>query len=171
MESDKTKARRDSPDYAAGSAEEKRAEALFQGQTFKGAADGFIAAGRSYARAIPGTPPAPTPPSRTVSDDVRDTIASYERAYESKDMAGLRRLVPGYSDADIRKLRDYLAQAERIHLDLSIQSVQNTSPTVAVAKGRRRESMEKDGRTVYNEGTFEFTLVKTAQGWHIQALK
>ena len=38
---------------------------------------------------------------------------------------------------------------------------------VAVASGRRREALDKGGRTVYNDAPSCSPLVKTDKGWHI----
>ena len=73
-------------------------------------------------------------------------------------------VVPGYTDADIGKIRDSLSQADRIQLDLSIEALNMKGANVAVASGRRREALDKGGRTVYNEAPFLLHAREDGQG-------
>jgi hypothetical protein len=122
---------------------------------FKESADGFRAAGERYARAIAPPPPAlppsaPTPgPSQPQSP--HDAIASYKRAIETKDLALLRRVVPGLTDADVRRIQDSFEQAESIEVNL------------------KTDEIKLSGSVAY-ESRFSFILVRTPAGWHIQAL-
>jgi SnoaL-like domain len=174
MEKEKAKARQDSPDWGAAAAEERQADAQYQRYAFKESAEGFRAAGELYARAVAPPPPTPRPPapapSPTPLQSPEDAIASYKRAIETKDLALLRRIVPGLTDAELRRIQDWFDHAESIEVTLKTDQIKSGG-SVAYARGQRREITKgKDGQTQRSESRFSFILVRTTAGWHIQSL-
>jgi hypothetical protein len=172
MTGEKAKARQDAPEFTQATAQERQGAAAYQRLAFKEAGDSFAAATELFAKAATAAvrPPDPRPVRPNPSDEVRNLIASYARAFEAKDVAQLQRLRPGLKADEIRRLRDSFEQSREYKVSLRVEALDVTGDD-AVVKGKREDNLvSKGGQSFRNESSFTYRLKRTGDGWIIDSV-
>jgi hypothetical protein len=117
-------------------------------------------------------PPAverPAAPARTdASEDaaIRQLIASYGRAIETKDIRLFRTIKPNLTAEEERRLQDGFRAVNSQRVNLTVLSIDRTDNR-ATAQIRRRDEIEAGGRRQSTDARQTLNLVRSASGWVI----
>jgi len=117
----------------------------------------------------PATSPAP---SRVqIEEAIRQTLATYERAIESKDIALFRRAKPNLTSNEAKRLTDSFEAVDSHDVEIDVQTVTIDGGT-ATAVVSRRDTIVIRGRT-QNGNTRQqtFVLQNTGGGWVITEIQ
>jgi serine/threonine-protein kinase len=112
-------------------------------------------------------PAAPQPPPEDAQTAVRDLVAAYARALESKDMVRVRALYPGMSAATERQTRDAMAEMNELVVRLAPSSI-----TIDGTRAQARVSGEwtwRGGRPLQVNNLYRFE--RRAGGWVIVVIE
>jgi serine/threonine protein kinase/tetratricopeptide (TPR) repeat protein len=113
-------------------------------------------------------PPTTSAPSREQEESaIRQVLASYERAIESKDLALFRQVKPNLSASEEKVLTDAFRTADSQQVELTVQSIaiEGDSATVNVS---RRDIITVRGRSQDGKSRPQkFAMSKTAGKWVI----
>ncbi len=124
---------------------------------------------RAAAAPRPTTaPPASTAPSVAQEEAaIRQTLANYERALESEDIALFRRVKPNLTADDESRLKESFKNVDSHEVELAIENVSIESNS-AVVTVTRRDIIVIGGRSQNgNERRQVFKLSKSGGGWVI----
>jgi colicin import membrane protein len=167
MQSERAQARDGAPDFAAAVTQERQGAAQYQGLAFKEAAESFRAAADLFAKAVPPPEPPKPSPARSPREEIQEVLASYTQAHEKKDLALLRKVWPGLSNDDARKIRDTFDHSASIKCNLTIDSFADGGNVAHVTARQLYVVVAKDGKTHRNDSRVRFVLNRTHLGWHI----
>jgi serine/threonine protein kinase/tetratricopeptide (TPR) repeat protein len=125
---------------------------------------------RAEATPSPTTAP-PTSSAPSVAQEeaaIRQTIANYERAIESKDLTLFRRVKPNLTADEEKRLQASFEAVDSNNVDIAIESV-NIESDSAVVTVTRRDRIVIGGRA-QNDHTRQqvFTLSKSTGNWVIE---
>jgi hypothetical protein len=114
-------------------------------------------------------PPAETPkPSVQPNDDaaIRQLVANYARAIESKDLALFRTIKPNLSREEERRLQDGFRAVTSQSVNLTIVSIDRNLDAAAVVLNRK-DIVRAGGREYTTDSRQTLQLARTATGWRI----
>ncbi len=155
-------------------AREKEGDDRYGQLAFADAADGFEAAARLFAKALPppATPASPAPAAGAdAKDEIREVLRLYARAFETKDLALLQRVRPALRADELLRHRATFDQVRSYRLILRIDTL-TVRGEDAEAKGRREDVVVTgSGDTIRNPGEFRFRLKRVNDRWTIDAVK
>jgi serine/threonine protein kinase len=109
----------------------------------------------------------PTPPVQ-VNDDaaIRQLVANYARAIESKDLALFRSIKPNLSREEERRLQDGFRAVTSQRVNLTIVSIDRNGDTASVVLNRK-DIVRAGGREYTTDSRQTLQLARTATGWGI----
>ena len=123
------------------------------------------------AAALP--PAAVEKPAAAAPDDdsiIRNVVASYARAIETKDLALFRSIKPNLSAEEERRLVEGFRAVTSQRVALTVLSV-NRRGDEAVVVVRRRDVIEAAGRQQTAESQQTLTLTRAGSGWVISTIR
>ncbi len=113
------------------------------------------------------SPPAPVPATpRSAEAEVRQVIAEYGRAMETRDLALYRALKPDLSAEDEKRLRQAFKDNKTLRVGITVDSVQVEGDRATVRVTRQDVI---DGRPTKAVSQV-FRLVRAGATWQIQAI-
>jgi hypothetical protein len=121
----------------------------------------------------PGTKAVPPPSSSAGETDdaaIRQVIATYGRAIESKDLGLFRSIKPNLTSAEERRLEDGFRAVSSQQVSLSVISIEHKGDR-ATAVVRRRDNIEAGGRKQSTDARQVLTLARAAGGWVIVEIR
>ena len=165
---------------------ERQGNSAYTQLAFADATTSFRAAGELFAKALPPpvapppvappappTPPAPpAPPAQpNARAEIRALLDNYARAVETKDVELLRRVRPGLTDDELRRVRAS-NEIKRSHkVDLRVYEITITGD-VAEAHGRREDVVIlSNGQRLQTETRFAYSLQHGSRGWVINEVR
>ena len=160
-------------EFQEAEAREKEGDDRYKQLAFAEAADGFEAAARLFAKAMPPpVPHLPPPPAADPKEEIREVLRQYARAFETKDLALLQQVRPGLRPDELARHRATFDQVRSYRLALKVDTV-NVKGDEAEAKGRREDVIvTSNGETVKYPGeSFRFRLKRVGDRWTIDAVK
>jgi hypothetical protein len=194
MAAEKQRAAPDAADFARALELERQGSAMYSQLSFAEATKSFRSAGELFAKALPPPAPAPAPPAVAAPAPVapapvppapvaaapspadpraqiRALLDGYVRAAETKDVELLRRIRPGLSDDEVRRVRAS-NEIKRSHkVDLRVYEITVTGDE-AQAQGRREDVVVlSSGQRLQTETRFTYTLKRGARGWVISEVR
>lgn len=187
----------DQPSYQRALSEEAAAEELARSGDLAGAARAYDtasayleAAQQEYAEAQSRTAAAPPPPPPTsapvtsstpatssapsraqLEEAIRQTLATYERAIESKDIDLFRRAKPNLTSDEAQRLTDSFEAVDSHNVEIGVQTVTIEGNT-ATAVVTRRDTIVIRGRTQNgNSRQQTFVLQNSGGSWVITEIQ
>jgi hypothetical protein len=165
---------------------ERQGNSAYTQLAFADATTSFRAAGELFAKALPPpvapppvappappTPPAPpaAPAQANARAEIRALLDNYARAVETKDVELLRRVRPGLTDDELRRVRAS-NEIKRSHkVDLRVYEITITGD-VAEAHGRREDVVIlSSGQRLQTETRFAYSLQHGSRGWVINEVR
>ncbi len=170
MAAEKQRARREAPEFNEALAQERQGNQHYQQAAFKQASESFAAATDLFAKATARPVERQPEPRPAPADEVRSVLASYVRAFETKDVALMQEIRPGLKPDEVRKLQESFEQSKEYRLSLKVDSL-DVRGDQAFVKGRREDSLiSKSGQSFRNESSFTFRLKRVGTRWVIDAV-
>jgi hypothetical protein len=191
MAAEKQRAAPDATDFARAAELERQGSALYARLSFAEATTSFRAAGDLFAKALPPPapapsapvavappPPTPAPPAPVATAppmdpraQIRALLDSYVRATETKDVALLRRVRPGLTDDELRRVRASNDIKQSHKVDLRVYDI-TINGDAAQAQGRREDVVVlSSGQRLRTETSFTITLKHGTGGWVISEVR
>jgi len=116
--------------------------------------------------------PAPAPPPVDPTPQIRETIAAYGRALESRDVSALRRLYPQITATQAQAWQDLFDNARDIHADLRPSQIDVNGDQADVAvSGTLSYQNTNTRRQERNPTTFRARLTRAGGAWVITAIQ
>jgi hypothetical protein len=115
-------------------------------------------------------PPASAP--APVEDDeaaIRQVVAAYARAIETKDIALYRSVKPNLSAEEQRRIEDGFRAVASQRITVTIQSIDRRGQDATV-RLRRRDVIQAGGRQQTADSQQTLTLSKASGGWLIREI-
>ena len=173
----KQRASSDAADFPRAADLERKGNAAYAQLSFADATTSFRAAGELFAKALPAPvappPPAPAAPPAPPNPRaaIRALLDNYVRAFETKDVELMRRVRPGLTDEELRRVRT-LNEIKRSHkVDLRVYEITITGDE-AEAQGRREDVVVlSSGQRLQTETKFAITLKHGSRGWVISEVR
>jgi serine/threonine protein kinase len=116
-------------------------------------------------------PPAPRPVPTVAQADlddaaIREVIANYERAIESKDVALFKAVKPNLSNDELRRLESSFKSVDSHQIDITIASIDVQGDRAAVRLARR-DTIVFNGNNRSTQAQQTIVLSKGPNGWAI----
>ena len=173
----KQRASSDAGDFPRAVDLERKGNAAYAQLSFADATTSFRAAGELFAKALPApvAPPPPAPPAPPAPPnpraEIRALLDNYVRAFETKDVDLMRRVRPGLTDDELRRVRA-TNEIKRSHkVDLRVYEITITGDE-AKAQGRREDVVVlSSGQRLQTETRFAITLKHGSRGWVINEVR
>jgi hypothetical protein len=121
----------------------------------------------------PAVEPAPVPAKPAVDEDdvaIRNVIATYGRAIESKDLGLFRLVKPNLSREEERRLQEGFRAVTSQHVTLTILSIDRRGDRATVLV-RRRDVIQAGARQQEAERQQTLTLARSRDGWVISEIR
>ncbi|RPJ59459.1 MAG: hypothetical protein EHM24_27880 [Acidobacteria bacterium] len=137
-------------------------------------AERAAAAAASAPAPPPAPPPAPAPDDRAVAEKaIRDVLARYEAAFETRDVAALERIWPGLKENEKRQIRAQFENARNVEVEIVEPriTVGEKADSATVVARRRYRFETHQGERLQAETTARFTLRRGENGWVIAAFE
>jgi hypothetical protein len=122
---------------------------------------------------LPPAEPAPSPSKLAADEDdvaIRNVIATYGRAIESKDLGLFRLVKPNLSREEERRLQEGFRAVTSQRVTLSILSIDRRGDRATVLV-RRHDVIEAGGRQQETERQQTLTLARSRDGWVISEIR
>jgi hypothetical protein len=176
----KQRASSDAADFPRAVDLERKGNAAYAQLSFADATTSFRAAGELFAKALPApvAPPPPVPAAPPAPPalpnpraEIRALLDNYVRAFETKDVDLMRRVRPGLTDDELRRVRA-TNEIKRSHkVDLRVYEITITGDE-AKAQGRREDIVVlSSGQRLQTETSFAITLKHGSRGWVINEVR
>jgi serine/threonine protein kinase len=122
--------------------------------------------------ASPAIEPRREPAAPVENDDtlIRQLIATYARAIESKDIALFRSVKPNLTREEQRRLEDGFRAVSKQSVNITIQSIERKDNNAVVAL-TRRDTIVAGGRQQQTESRQVLMLARTGGAWHVTAIR
>ena len=123
-------------------------------------------AGTRVGDTAPSGTPLDVPTSQDEDAAIRDVLATFERAIETKDMTLYRSVRPTLSADEVSRVRAGFEAVESQQVDLRIVSI-DVQGDQAVVRLSRRDTIQTGGGEQYRESNQTVRLTKLPEGWVI----
>ena len=123
-------------------------------------------AGATVTEAAAPETPVNVPAPQNDDAAIRDVLATFERAIETKDMTLYRLVRPTLSDDDASRVRAGFEAVQAQQVDLRVLSI-DVQGNLAVVRVSRRDTIQTVGGERTQESDQTVTLAKTVEGWVI----
>jgi predicted Ser/Thr protein kinase len=115
-------------------------------------------------------PPANGPSAAEDEASIRQVVATYARAIETKDIALFRSVKPNLSREEQRRIEEGFRAVTRQTVDLTVLSIERKGQQAVVAI-RRRDTIQAGGREQTVESRQTLTMVRAGEDWTISEIR
>lgn len=116
-------------------------------------------------------PPAPAPAPADPRPGIERAVAEYARAIESRDIAALRQIYPGLTEAQRQGWSQFFQDIRTMRASLAVEQLAITGSTAEATVRGTYEYTTRSGSTERRPVSFRITLRADGERWRVVAVK